>query len=171
MAFNLQPILKSDLVTLRPVVEKDFEPLFKVAADPLIWEQHQSKDRHTKEAFTHFFNEALQSSAAFVIIDNMGQIIGSTRFRIIDEAELVVEIGWSFLSRDYWGGRYNREFKKLMVNYALKFFKCVVFYVHSLNFRSQYALVKLGATRMDDFDKSWVLQKYKGITFMIDNPL
>lgn len=172
MDFDLQPILKNDLVTLRPIVQKDFEPLFKIASDPKIWEQHQNKDRHTQEAFAQFFNEALASKGALVILDNKtGHIIGSSRFRIIDETESIIEIGWSFLGRDYWGGHYNRKFKKLMINYVLQSFERVVFYVNSKNFRSQSALEKLGANRMKDFDKSWVLPNDKGVTFMINTPL
>jgi len=172
MDFNLQSILENDLVTLRPIVQKDFEPLFKVAADPLVWEQHQNKDRYTQEAFNQFFNEALASKGALVIVDNQtAHIIGSSRFRIIDEIESVIEIGWSFLGRDYWGGKYNRKCKKLMIDHALQSFERVVFYVNPKNFRSQRALEKLGAKRMDDFGKSWVLPKDKGVTFMIDAPL
>ncbi len=172
MDLDLQPILENDLISLRPLDQGDFKALFKVASDPLIWEQHQNKDRHTQEAFTQFFNEALQSRAAFVIIQNStGQIIGSSRFRVIERLESVIEIGWSFLSRDYWGGRYNREFKKLMINYVLQSFERVVFYVNPKNFRSQRALEKLGANRMEESARSWVLPMDKGVTFMIDIPL
>lgn len=112
MNFDLQPFLKNDLVSLRPIHQKDFKALFKVASDFQIWDEHQNKDNHTQEAFTQFLNEALQSRAAFVIIENTsGQIIGSSRFRVIDKPESIIEIGWSFLSRDYWGDHYNKEFK------------------------------------------------------------
>lgn len=172
MDFDLQPTLKNEQLTLRPVRKDDFEALFKTASDPLVWEQHQNNDRYTRQAFTEFFNGALLSKAAFVILENRtGHIIGSSRFRIIDEPESVIEIGWSFLGRNYWGGHYNRQVKKLMVNHALKSFKQVVFYVNSKNFRSQGALEKLAAARIEDFDKSWVLPSTKGVTFMIDTPL
>lgn len=58
-----------------------------------------------------------------------------------------------------------------MVNYALMSFEHVVFYVHSKNFRSQRALGKLGAMKIDDLGKSWVVPKDKGVTFVIDGPL
>lgn len=172
MNFNLQPILVNDLVVLKPLRREDFEELLKAASDPLIWEQHQNKDRHTKEAFNQFFDEACESKGALVIHDQKSdKIIGSSRFRIIDESRGVVEIGWSFLGREYWGGRYNQEFKKLMVNYALQSFKTVIFYVNSQNFRSQRALEKLGALKINDLSKSWVLPLDKGITFFINTPL
>ena len=58
-----------------------------------------------------------------------------------------------------------------MINYALHTFQRVVFYVNSKNLRSQRALEKLGANRMDDSAKSWILPINKGVTFMINIPL
>jgi hypothetical protein len=37
MGFDLQPILKGTLLELRPLLAADFDDLFTVAADPLIW--------------------------------------------------------------------------------------------------------------------------------------
>ena len=45
MSFDLQPTLKGELLELRPLQGEDFDDLYSVAADPLIWEQHPSKDR------------------------------------------------------------------------------------------------------------------------------
>ena len=172
MNVNLQPFLKNDLVSLRPLIQSDFKPLYAVASDPLIWEQHQNKDRYTLENFTEFFNESIASKGALVIVDvKMEKIIGCSRFKTVDESNGVVEIGWSFLGRAYWGGHHNREFKKLMINYALQYCKYVVFYVNSINFRSQCAMEKLGAKRTDDTSKSWVLSEDRGVTYVIDAPL
>ena len=172
MNLNLQPFLENDVLALRPMVQLDFDALYSVASDPLIWEQHQNIDRHIRVNFTKFFNESIAAKGALVIIDaRTKKIIGSSRFKIRDESHSVVEIGWSFLDRSYWGGDYNREFKKLMINYALQYCKYVVFYVNSMNFRSQKAMEKLGAKRTEDTSKPWVLPKKKGVTFEIGMPL
>ncbi len=172
MNFNLQPFLENDLVTIKPLIREDFENLFNVASDPLIWEQHQNKFRYTLKEFTLFFKESMASHGALVILDRQSQdVIGSSRFKMVDEVDKVVEIGWSFLAKDYWGGLYNRAVKKLMVNYALKSCKAVVFYVNSKNFRSQYALEKIGAKRLKGVKKSWVLPEEEGITYVISSPL
>ena len=60
-------------------------------------------------------------------------------------AEREIEIGWTFLRREFWGGHYNRELKALMVNHAFQFVDRVVFRVGADNLRSQKALQKLGA--------------------------
>ncbi len=172
MNFDRQPFLKSNLVEIRPLETSDFEQLYEVASDPLIWEQHQNKDRHTLENFTKFFDESITSKGALVILDaKTGRVIGSSRFKILDEFQGVVEIGWSFLNRAYWGGQYNHEFKKLMINYALQDYKNVVFYVNPKNYRSQRAMEKLGARKMTYREKPWVLKEDMGVTYVIDSPL
>ena len=40
MSFGLQPHLKGELLELRPLAPEDWDDLFAVASDPLIWEQH-----------------------------------------------------------------------------------------------------------------------------------
>lgn len=59
-----------------------------------------------------------------------------------------VEIGWTFLDRSCWGGRYNREMKQLMLEHAFDVVDAVVFRVHSDNARSRRAVEKLGAVRV-----------------------
>ena len=54
---------------------------------------------------------------------------------------------WTFLARKYWGGRYNAEMKRLLLNHAFTFVQNVVFYVGEKNIRSQKAMEKIGAIR------------------------
>jgi RimJ/RimL family protein N-acetyltransferase len=148
MSFDLQPNLKGELIELRPLAPADWNDLFAVASDPLIWEQHPESDRYKEEVFKVFFREALESGGAFVVIDKKSQqIIGSTRYYGYDPEKSEIEIGWTFLTRKYWGGRYNREMKKLMLAHAFTFVENVVFFVGEKNFRSQKAMEKIGATR------------------------
>ena len=149
MTFELQPVLKGEIIELRPLKPDDWDELFSVASDPLIWEQHPEPDRYTEDVFRVFFKGALDSGGAFVIIDRKTQhIIGSTRFYGYDPKKSEIEIGWTFLARKYWGGRYNAEMKRLLLNHAFKFVESVVFFVGEENVRSQKAMEKLGAIRM-----------------------
>ena len=148
MYFDLQPHLKGELIELRPLTPEDWNDLFAVASDPLIWVQHPERDRYKEEVFKIFFREALESGGAFVIIDTKGRrIIGSTRFYGYDPQKSEIEIGWTFLARKYWGGRYNRELKQLMLNHAFKFVESVVLLVGENNIRSQKATEKIGGIR------------------------
>src|SRR2546430_12902075 len=113
--FELQPHLVGELIEVRPLRPQDWESLFAVAADPLIWEQHPNRDRYQEEVFKEFFREALESGGALVAIDTRdGRVIGSSRFHGYDEGKNEIEIGWTFLTRSHWGGAYNSEMKQLM---------------------------------------------------------
>src|SRR6185312_15160356 len=80
-AFDLQPTLRGNLVHLRPLRESDFEALFAVASDPLIWEQHPASDRYQEPVFRDFFRGGIESGGAFLVLDaTTGAVIGSTRY-------------------------------------------------------------------------------------------
>lgn len=149
VSFDYQPVLKSELVELRPLRAEDYDDLYAVAADPLIWEQHPVKDRHEEAGFRRFFSEALASGGALVVIDSKtGQIIGSSRFHACDSEKSEVEIGWTFLARSHWGGLYNGHLKRLMLRHAFRFVKTVVLLVGTENVRSQRAVEKIGGIRV-----------------------
>jgi RimJ/RimL family protein N-acetyltransferase len=148
MPFDLQPYLTGDLLELRPLRAEDYQVLFAVAADPLIWEQHPCKDRYQEEVFKVFFREALQSGGALLALDRKdGRAIGSSRFHGYDEGKSEVEVGWTFLARSHWGGVYNREMKRLMLRHAFRFVNSVLFVIGPHNFRSQRAVENIGGVR------------------------
>ena len=144
--FTLQPTLRGELVTLRPLEEADFDALYAVARDPLIWEQHPASDRYKEEVFRGFFRDAMNSGGALIVHDAAtGEVIGSSRYFGYDEARSEVEIGWTFLARSHWGGRYNGEMKRLMLDHAFRFVERVVFLIGPDNRRSRRAVEKIGA--------------------------
>ena len=144
--FDRQPILTGELLELRPLRQADWAALFAVASDPLIWEQHPDSDRHTEGVFRQFFVDALNSGGALVAIDRAtGKIIGSSRYHGIDATNRLVEIGWTFLARRYWGGKYNGEMKRLMLEHAFKSVDQVIFMIGPNNRRSRRAVEKIGA--------------------------
>ena len=146
-AANLQPTLRGQLIELRPLCIEDFAKLFAVASDPLIWEQHPEVDRYKESVFRVFFNEAMESRGALVAIDRgNGRVIGSSRYHGYDRRTGEVEIGWTFLARSCWGGRYNGEMKRLMLDHAFGFADRVVFLIGPDNLRSRRAVEKIGAS-------------------------
>lgn len=146
MSFDPQPVLKGALLELRPLRGEDFDVLYAVAADPLIWEQHPVRDRHREDVFRNFFEDQLASGGTLVAIDaRTGEMVGSSRFHGYDATRSEVEIGWTFLARSHWGGKYNREMKDLMLQHAFRFVQNVVFLVDPENRRSRRAMEKIGA--------------------------
>jgi len=155
--FNAQPTRSGDLVQLRPLRADDFDALYAVAADPLIWVQHPVPDRHEEASFRAFFDESLASGGALVAIDvaighaegrATGRVIGSSRYHGYDPDRSEVEIGWTFLARSHWGGRYNGDMKRLMLRHAFRFVDNVVLLIGPHNVRCQRAVEKIGAVRV-----------------------
>lgn len=143
-AFELQPTLQGELVQLRPLRPDDFPALFEVANDPLIWEQHPSRDRYKREVFEDFFLGAIESGGALLALDaETREVIGSSRYLSLSLGE--VEIGYTFLARRCWGHTYNREMKSLMLAHAFRFVPEVVFVIGEKNQRSRAAIQKIGA--------------------------
>ena len=153
-AFDLQPRLVGELIEVRPLAADDWEELFAVASDPLIWEQHPARDRYQEDVFREFFREALETGSALVVIEReTGKIIGSSRYFGVDSEQGSVEIGWTFLARAYWGGKYNAELKQLMLDHAFRFVERVIFVIGVTNYRSQKAVEKIGGVRVGRRDK------------------
>ena len=150
--FNLQPdLLEDDITKLIPLKETDFEALFAIASDPLMWELHPIKDRYKKEVFQPFFDAAVSSQSSFAIIDaTTKQIIGTTRFYDYKPENSSIAIGYTFLDRKYWGGPHNKSNKKLLIDYAFQHVDSIYFHVGAENLRSQKAVLKLGATKVNE---------------------
>ncbi len=160
--FELQPTLTGELISLRPLRPEDFDELYAVASDPLIWELHPERERYKEEVFREFFRVAIASGGAFAAIDSKtGRVIGSSRFFGYNAEKSEIEIGWTFLARRYWGGMYNGEMKRLMLRHAFQFVNTVVFLVGPKNWRSQRAMEKIGGvragTRIDDTGRESVV--------------
>ncbi len=150
VSFDYQPGLKGDLVELRPLRPEDYPDLYAIAADPLMWEQHPDKNRHEETVFQEFFRRAVASGGALVAIEAKTQrVIGSSRYDGYDEERSEVEIGWTFLARSHWGGKYNGEMKRLMLRHAFQFVDNVLFFVGAENLRSQRAVEKIGGLHVE----------------------
>ena len=141
-----QPVLEGERLLLRPLRPDDWQALYAVARDPKVWELHPASDRWQEEVFRAYFADALAQGGALAVIDRQsGAIIGSSRMQAYDPADGgSVEIGWTFLGRDHWGGTANREMKRLMLAHALRFVGRVDFRVGEANLRSRKAMEKIG---------------------------
>jgi RimJ/RimL family protein N-acetyltransferase len=157
MAFELQPTnLKNELVQLVPLQHEDFEILYKVASDPLIWEQHPNKNRYKREVFKTYFEGAMESGGAFIFYDvRTGEPVGSSRFYEYDEEKNSVAIGYTFLARDHWGSTYNTAVKSLMLDHAFRFVENVIFHIGANNIRSQKAIERLGAKKISELQMNY----------------
>jgi len=170
MHFDLQPALENDLIQIVPLKETDFDALFTVASDPLIWEQHPNKDRYQREVFQNFFKGAIESKGAFIVSEReTGKIVGSSRYYDLDEENSTVAIGYTFISREFWGKGHNRALKTLMLDYAFQFIDKVILHIGATNFRSQKASEKLGATKIGELEVAYYGEPIKlNFVYQID---
>lgn len=150
---ELQPVLEGPRLRLRPLKAGDFDALYAAASDPLIWEQHPAPDRHELKVFEQFFNRALKSRGALAILDKAtDELIGTSRFYDVEGKDSAC-IGFTFLTRPYWGGSYNRELKFIMLDHAFIYVRRALFHVGEKNTRSRRALEKIGAKMVGRLDR------------------
>jgi N-acetyltransferase len=151
---NRQPNLEGPTLRIRPLIADDWEGLFAVAADPLIWAQHPAHDRWRRDVFAGYFAEARASGGGVVVIERAtGAIVGASRYQPLQSSGNDIEIGWSFLARRLWGGPANREKKTLMLDHAFGAVESVVFKIGAENMRSRRAVEKLGGVFEADFTR------------------
>jgi len=145
---DFQPTLVGPTIIVRPIAAEDWTELFAAGADPEIWRVHPVPDRYTEAGFRKFFDSAVDSKMSFVFVDRAtGRLIGSSRYYGYAPELGEIEIGWTFLARSHWGGRANREVKRLMLDHAFTFVDTVVFWVGDQNWRSQGAMTKIGGVK------------------------
>jgi RimJ/RimL family protein N-acetyltransferase len=106
-----------------------------------------------------YIEEALDGQARglclpFATVEkSAGRVVGSTRYGNIDLENRHVEIGWTWITRDWQRTFVNTEAKYLMLGYAFEKLDCrrVEFKTDSLNERSRNAILRLGAKEEGTF--------------------
>ena len=154
--FELQPNIENEFIKIQPLKQNDFEILYGIASDPLIWEQHPNKERYNRDVFETFFKGAMESGAAFLVFDKQtGEAIGSSRYYNFDTITNCAAIGYTFLAKDHWGGIYNYALKSLMLNHAFRFVDNIILHIGAYNIRSQKAIEKLGAKKITEIEMEY----------------
>jgi len=163
MNFDLQPShLQNQLLKLVPLKETDFEELYAVANDELLWEQHPNKLRYQKPIFKNFFEGAIASKGAFFIRETTtNEPIGSSRFYDYNPETNSLLIGYTFIGRKFWGKGYNKALKKLMMDYAFQYVDTIYFHIGANNIRSQKAMEKIGGIKIDEFEVEYFGEESK----------
>ncbi len=152
----MQPTLSDEKLLMRPMAADDWDALYAVASDPQIWALHPAHNRWQEPVFRAYFEEGLASNGALVAIDRAAdRVIGSSRYDIRVAGPGEVEIGWSYLARDHWGGQWNAAMKRLMLAEAFRCgFHTVIFLIGETNLRSRRAMEKIGGV-LTDRRQSW----------------
>jgi RimJ/RimL family protein N-acetyltransferase len=144
--------LENEHVLLRPSAEPDRESLRPLAKDPDIWRYFVTLIE-TDADFDAFFDAALADLAGgvrvpFVITDKpLDQAAGSMSFFNFAERDGRLEIGWSWLGRDFQGRGVNHWAKLLLLEHAFERLGAerVEFKTDQLNEKARRALSNIGA--------------------------
>ena len=153
MTWTVNPAtLENEYGRLTPVTQAAREPLRAVALDPDIWRYFTSRIE-TDADFDSFFDTALAAHTAgsrtvYVITDKKsGRVAGSTSYLSIAERDLRLEIGASWLGRDFRGRGVNHCAKTLLLENAFENLGAerVEFKTDVLNAQARRGLANIGA--------------------------
>lgn len=145
--------LEGDFVRLVPLsLEKHLADLCVVGFDAEIWRWSPQQIK-TEADLKHYIETALNERQRGVslpfatILKETGKAIGSTRFGNIDARNKRVEIGWTWIGREFQRTFVNTEAKFLMLRHAFETWNCnrVELKTDALNERSRRAISRIGA--------------------------
>ncbi|MBW4362031.1 GNAT family N-acetyltransferase [Flavobacterium taihuense] len=148
---NHPVVLKGDEIVVLPLEKEHLQDLFRAASNKEIWEL-TSVDYSVEEIFYPNFNSAIKdrekgTAYPFVIVHkDSNKIIGTTRFLEIYPNDKKIEIGVTWIMKEYWGTTVNLECKLLLLNYCFENLKTnrVQFRAKENNARSRKAIQKIG---------------------------
>jgi N-acetyltransferase len=139
-------------VRLEPLAKAHLAGLAEVGLDEELWRWIPTAVR-TREEMAAYIETALQEqergvSLPFAILEKAtGRAIGSTRYGNIDRTHHRVEIGWTWVAREWQRTAMNTEAKYLLLKHAFESLGCmrVELKTDSLNEKSRAAILRIGA--------------------------
>lgn len=153
--YNTPVTLEGKWTRLEPLTLEHAPQLFDVAQDEEIWRYMPAPTPTTIDDVRAWMRDALDGHARgiflpFAIVERAtNKAIGSTRYLDISPSDRHVEIGWTWLGKNYWRTPINTECKYLLLKHAFETLGCirVSFKTDLRNERSQRAIERLGAVR------------------------
>ena len=139
-------------VRLEPLTLHHVAGLAAIGLDDDLWKWIPTPVR-TLEEMSAYVQIALEEQAAgsalpFALLENStGRAIGSTRYANIERVHHRLEIGWTWVARQWQRTAVNTEAKYLLLKHAFETLKCmrVELKTDSLNERSRAAILRIGA--------------------------
>ena len=145
-------------VRLEPLAKAHLARLAQVGLDEELWRWIPTPVRTTEEMASYIETALLEQkrgvSLPFAILEKAtGGAIGSTRYGNIDATHHRVEIGWTWVARDWQRTAVNTEAKYLLLRHAFETLGClrVELKTDSLNERSRAAILRIGAQEEGTF--------------------
>jgi len=153
MSWTETPTLAGKRLTLRPLSTDDRDALIAAASDGRLWELFYALVPSAETidgwmAYT-FREQEHGRSQTFVVLDDGGRVVGSTRYLRMNPANRRVEIGGTFYAKSVQRSGINTEAKLLLLGHAFDTLGCVCVQLRTdwLNKASQRAIERLGAKK------------------------
>ena len=145
-------VLETDRALLRPVIEEDYDEFLLLAKqDEEMWKYFSlnlGNEAQLKKWMEMAFNDKkAETRRPFTIIDKItGLIAGSSSMGNISYPDLRLEIGWSWLGKNFRSTGLNKHAKFSMMHYAFEElnFERVEFKTDVLNERARQGLRNVG---------------------------
>ncbi len=147
-------LLENERVRLEPIMcVEDCEKVAHIALNEPELLKYSPSGVYTQDLLQNYFKTALEEkskglSYPFLIFDKLKkEYAGSTRFANISKNDQRLEIGYTWLGKDFQGTGLNQNCKSLLLEYAFKTLKIqrVEFRADSRNLKSRRAMEKIGA--------------------------
>jgi len=150
--FSTPIILENSRARLEPIEPKHFPALAHIAATNKNLLKYSPNPIEPQENFDKYVQTALdlrerKERYTFTIFDKQkNEIAGSTSFLNISNIDQRLEIGATWIGRNFQSTGLNTNIKYLMLQYAFEKlqFKRVEFRTHHLNLQSRRAIEKIG---------------------------
>ncbi len=122
---NFNKIIQSERVILRPIKKEDFKEMKNLTTDQNMW-YYFTTDLSNEVVLENWINQAVSDlenklSLPFAIINvDNNKIIGTTRIANISVRDSRVEIGWTWIAKEFHGTGINSHVKRLLFKYLFE---------------------------------------------------
>ncbi len=163
MAMYVEPvILEGQHVRLEPLSPAHAPDLLTAAQHDDIWRYMPTPRPYSLEDMQGLIQTALNTPGRFpfATIDlTTGKAIGSTSYLDVQPANYGLEIGWTWLGRDFWKSARNTECKYLLLGHAFDTLGAIRVQLKTdmRNYISQNAIERIGAVREGVLRRNMIL--------------
>ena len=145
-------MLENSTLRLEPLTEKHVQEMRALGSDKDVWRWYTA-DLSSPDALEAWMTNRLKESqrgekmSYAVILKENGKVIGSSSYGHIDWNEKCLEVGWTWLDKQYIGTGLNKHMKYLMLSHAFEAMAIerLELRTDETNVRSRKAMEKIGA--------------------------
>jgi N-acetyltransferase len=151
LVFNDPLILKDGELILRPLEWSDRDGMAAFAFDRDLW-THSVYSILSFEDLDWFIGISLSARDAglryplAIVLDNA--VVGTTSLGTFSSKNCKLEIGWTWIAKQFHGSGLNSRVKSLLINHVFSYMNCqrIEFQTDTRNQRARKAIEKLGAS-------------------------